>query len=53
MAAATPRPPRCNLTPPLRLLPPFLCSYASFIESLEACSRDNLEFVKDRAVKTM
>lgn len=28
-------------------------SYASFIESLEACSRDNLEFVKDRAVKTM
>ncbi|KAL4421400.1 hypothetical protein ABPG75_010691 [Micractinium tetrahymenae] len=27
--------------------------YASFIESLEACSRDNLEFVKDRAVKTM
>jgi ribosome biogenesis protein MAK21 len=23
------------------------------VEALEACSRDNLEFVKDRAIKTM
>ena len=45
-----------TLQPPL-LPPPALslsiCRYASFVEALEACSRDNLEFVKDRAVKTM
>ena len=29
------------------------CRYAQFVEALESCSRDNLAFVKDRAVKTM
>lgn len=27
--------------------------YASFVETLDTLSRDNLEFVKDRAVKSM
>lgn len=29
------------------------CRYAQFVDVLDACSRDNLEFVKDKAVKTM
>lgn len=30
-----------------------LCRYATFISSLESLSLDNLEFVKDRAIKTI
>ena len=33
--------------------PPLCCSYASFVESLESLSRDNLEFLRDRATKAM
>ncbi len=29
------------------------CSYATYVDALEACSRDNLEYVKDRAVKAL
>jgi hypothetical protein len=31
----------------------YACRYAAFVETLDTLSRDNLEFVKDRAVKTM
>lgn len=27
--------------------------YAQYVDLLDACSRDNLEFVKDKAVKTI
>ena len=39
----------------LRCLPPpcQLRSYATYVDALDACSRDNLEYVKDRAVKAL
>ena len=43
-----PRCCHCHPLPPL-----YSCSYATFVDGLEACSRDNLEFVKDRAIKTL
>ena len=47
-APASPSPP--PLHPPAPALPR---SYATFVEDLESCSRDSLDFIKDRAVKTL
>ena len=44
---------RCAALHAAAFCPARLRSYAAFVEALEGCSRDNLDFVKDRAVKTM
>lgn len=51
--ASSPRDSLCLCIKRPPPLPPCARSYATFVEALEASSRDNLEFLKDRAVKAM
>ena len=50
----TTRPHRCDAEPLIAANGlALLCRYSSFVTALDECSRDNLEFLRERAVKAI